>query len=269
KVAEASAEQLQSIGDKAPGWIGGSEADGTRTVRVAEYFYVKHEQKELVFVNGQKVFKDELPTGTVVPPGTPSRLVDKRNVMWALINAEEVIEEEDWQGRYIPNIPVLGKEYNVDGDRGFKGVVSNSKDAQRSYNYMRSAQVEAVGLAPKAPWIMAEGQDEGYEAMWDQSNPKNYTRLKSKPVDFMGKPAPPPQRNVAEPAIQAISMAVSAAAEDIKSTTGRFDPSLGRVRSGESGKAIGMLKESGEATTSNYLENLTSISMHYEAKVIL
>ena len=270
KLNSISAEELESIGNKVPGWIGGSDTDGSRTIRVAEYFYVVFEKRELVFVAGAgKTWLDELPEDFAPPPDAKIRKVDVRKVKWCVINAEEVLEEQDWDGRYIPIIPVIGKEYNVGGDRCWKGVISNSKDAQRSYNYMRSAQVEAVGLAPKAPWIMAEGQDEGYEAMWDQSNTRNYTRLKYKPIDFMGKPLPPPQRNVAEPAIQAISMAVNMANEDIKSTTGRFDPSLGKNRADQSGKAINLLKESGEATTSNYLENLTSISMHYEAKVVL
>jgi hypothetical protein len=270
KLNGISAEELESIGNKVPGWIGSTEEEGSRTIRIAEYFYFDHEDRDLVFVPGSgKMWADKIPKHMSLPPTAVIRTIDIRHLKWCVINCEEVLEEEDRDGRYIPIIPVIGKEYNVGGDRSWKGVISNSKDAQRSYNYMRSAQVEAVGLAPKAPWIMAEGQDEGYETMWDQSNTKNYTRLKYKPVDFMGKPVAPPQRNVAEPAIQAISMAVSAAAEDIKSTTGRFDPSLGRVRADQSGKAIGMLKESGEATTSNYLENLTSISMHYEAKVIL
>jgi hypothetical protein len=270
KLNGISAEELESIGNKVPGWIGTTEEEGSKTIRIAEHFYVEHEDRELVFVPGQgKAWRDELPEKMPLPPNAVIRKIDVRRVRWCVVNAEEVLEEADWDGRFIPIIPVIGKEYNVDGDRCWKGVISNSKDAQRSYNYMRSAQVEAVGLAPKAPWIMAEGQDEGYETMWDQSNTKNYTRLKYKPVDFMGKPIPPPQRNVAEPAIQAISMAVNMASEDIKSTTGRFDPSLGRNRADQSGKAINLLKESGEATTSNYLENLTSISMHYEAKVIL
>jgi hypothetical protein len=268
-VTSMSAEDLESLGNRVPSWIGGSDTEGNRTIRVAEYFYVEHEKRTLVFMPGQgKVWLDEL-LSDELPPGTKTREVDVRSVKWCVVNAEEVLEEADWPGRYIPIIPVIGKEFNVGGERCWKGVISNSKDAQRSYNYMRSAQVEAVGLAPKAPWIMAEGQDEGYEAMWDQSNVRNYTRLKYKPVDFMGKPLPPPQRNVAEPAIQAISMAVNMANEDIKSTTGRFDPSLGKNRADQSGKAINLLKESGESTTSNYLENLTSISMHYEAKVIL
>ena len=34
----------------------------------------------------------------------------------------------------------------------------DARDPQRMYNYMVSAQVEAIALAPKAPFIAAEGQ---------------------------------------------------------------------------------------------------------------
>lgn len=267
KMANFTEDQLSSTLNRMPGWVAGEES--ARLIRIAEFFYVEIETRARYYIPGVGYkWADEL-KGVTPDPAWRKRDVEIRNVKWCIVNCEEVLEEEDWDGRYIPIIPVIGKEYNIDGDRCFKGIVSNSKDAQRSYNYMRSAQVEAVGLAPKAPYIMAEGQDEGYEAMWDQLNTKNYTRLKYKPLDYEGHLLPPPQRNVAEPAIQAISMAVNMADNDIKATTGRFDPSLGRARADQSGKAINLLKEAGENTTGNYLENLTSISMRYEAKVVL
>lgn len=268
RMANFTEDQLSSTLNQMPGWVSGEES--ARLVRVAEFFYVETKNRDRYFIPdvGYK-WGDELGDNYTLPEGHRKRDVETRSVKWCVLNCEEVLEEQEWDGRYIPIIPVIGKEYYIDGDRCFKGIVSNSKDAQRSYNYMRSAQVEAVGLAPKAPYIMAEGQDEGYEAMWDTLNTKNYTRLKYKPVDFEGHLVEAPKRNVAEPAIQAISMAVNMADNDIKATTGRFDPSLGRARADQSGKAINLLKEAGENTTGNYLENLTSISMRYEAKVIL
>lgn len=260
-----SADELTSLTDRAPGWL---EAD---SIRVAEYFYIEHESRELLYIpsTGAKLFADEWPDGTPIPPEVKRRKVDQRTVRWCVINADTVLDEQEWLGRYIPIVPVTGKEYIVDGDRCWKGMVSNAKDAQRSYNYMRSAQVEAVGLAPKAPWIMAEGQDEGYERMWDAANTRNFPRLLYKPTSFEGNQVPPPQRNVAEPAIQAISLAVREAEADIKATTGRFDPSLGQVSGERSGRAIKELKQQGENSSSNYLENLASISMLHEARILL
>ncbi len=262
KLAGCSAGELQSMGDKAPDWVGDT------TYRIAEYFRIVHEDRWLVMgPDGQRVLLDK---GEEPPDkDVPQRKVDYKQVEWYVINACEVLDEEEWDGRYIPIVPVIGKEYNVNGDRCFKGVISNSKDGQRSYNYMRSAQVEAVGLAPKAPWVLYEGQDEGYEQMWAQANTRNFPYLKVKPTSFQGQVLPLPQRNTAEPAIQAISLAVSMADQDIKATTGRFDPSLGNFSSERSGKAIQRMQQQGEQSSSNYLDNLATISMRYEALVLL
>lgn len=269
-MAHLSAEELQSIVDVSPGWVtdGGS---GVGTIRVAEYFYVEWE-KRILIANPDTGKNELLPKGAPRPDaGIAWRIVDKRQVKWCVINAIEVLDEEDWEGRYIPIIPVVGKEYVVDGVSCWKGVVSNAKDAQRLYNYARSSQALRSGLESLAPWVMAEGQDEGYEAMWDESNTRAFTRLKYKPTTFEGHLLPPPQRNDLSSTNLSASMLMAREADlDIQATTGRFNPSLGKQDSTQrSGKAIAKLQQQGEQGSSNYLENLAYISMVYEGKVLL
>ncbi len=261
--------ELQSLTDTAPGWL------TDETIRVAEYFYLRHTEKRPLPMDlraqvGAEYLED------VTDEGLRARLeslagapVDTTAVWWCVIDALGVLKEQEWPGRHIPVVPVIGKEYNVNGERVYKGIVSNSKDAQRSYNVMRSAQVEAVGLAPKSPFIAAEGQVEGYEQTWAQANIRNYSYLPYKPVALGDHLVPPPARNTAEPAIQAISQAVREAENDIKATTGLFDPSLGNFSQERSGKALEAMQQQGQMGTSNYLDNLASISMHYEAKCLL
>jgi hypothetical protein len=124
KVALADADELTSIGDEHAEWIG--NGDEGCTIRVAEYFYVEHHEEK-----------------------RGKRTVDRRVVQWRKINAVEVLDEEEWIGKHIPLVPVIGKEYNLNGVRSWTGVIRPAMDAQRSYNVMRSAQVEAVGLAPR------------------------------------------------------------------------------------------------------------------------
>lgn len=273
ELSVSDTEQLKSIGDAAPGWVGG-DTEGTRTFRVAEYFYVEHESRTLVHVRGQGTFwldtlsADSQTTVLSLPKTQVKRRdVDIRKVKWCVITAADVLDEEDWEGRYIPVIPVIGKEYNIGGKRRWKGIVNNSKDAQRSYNYMRSKQIEAIGLSSLAPWVMAEGQDANYEHMWDQANTTAYTRLIYTPKMFDGELAPPPHRDVAEPPVQAITLAAHEADGDIKATMGRYDPSLGRPGAERSGKAIKELKMQGETGTSNYTENF-ALALTYEGKVL-
>jgi hypothetical protein len=145
-----------------------------------------------------------------------------------------------------------------------------SKDPQRSFNYMRSAQVEAVGLAPRAPWVAAVGQIEKFKNIWDTANTKAWSVLPYEPKGVDGRLVPPPTRNVAEPAIQAITIGVREADNDLKSTTNTFDPSLGNMDgANRSGKAILALQSSSDLSKSNYLEQLANVSMVHEGRILL
>lgn len=277
-----SSGELEALGDAVPGWVGGEE--DSRTVRVAEYFYVEHTNRGLFDVRGIGVlWQDELPTDMqgwaaqiMASDGDPTkdariaqyRAVDERIVKWAVITANEVLDEEEWDGEYIPIIPVIGKEYNVNGDRCFKGVISNSKDSQRMFNYMSSGAAEASGLLSRAPWVMAEGQDEGYKAMWNDPTPYRY--LVYKPTTFEGELVPAPQRNFGTVDLAAFAQLRQDADMDIQATTARFNNSLGRQNSpNQSGKLAQQLIQQGESSTSTYLENLAQISMTHEARVVL
>lgn len=261
-------EEFQGLGDEAQGWMRG---DGEqRTIRVAEYFYVETTRRTLILTEaGYQGFEDDRPpndTSAIVN----TRTIDTRHVKWCKLTAIEVLEEAEWDGRYIPVIPVIGREAFLEGKRLFRGIVRKAKDAQRSYNYMRSKQVEAVGLAPLAPYVMAEGQNEGREDMWANANTVAYSALVYKPTTVGGTLAPPPARNVVEPAIQAITLAAHEADNDIKATTGYSDPSLGKSNPADrSGRAIQALQRQSETGSSHFLDNLASISMTYEGKVLL
>src|SRR5215510_2856896 len=277
KLAHYDESELNALGAEAPKWVNAEKE--SRVYRIAEYFWVEKKKRLLIVVDpmpllpeGYTGFEDELPEGLDVKllAIVQKRTAEERIVHWMKINAVEVLEETIWDGRYIPIVPVVGREYNVNGERSFKGIVHNAIDAHRSYNYMRSAQVEAIGLAPRAPFIMAEGQDEGYEDMWANANTVNYPALKYRPITLLGMPVPPPQRNVTEPAIQAITMAAQAADEDIKATTGVGDPSLGLMTpSDRSARAIKALQQQSEAGNSNYMDNLANISMTLEGKILV
>lgn len=267
---KAGEDVLRGIGDNSPGWISFDDAGRLKAVRRAEYWRVVYTEKTLLRTDtGWIGFEEDRPkkgSGKV----TDKRTVRKRTVKWVKMTASEVLESEDWEGRYIPIVQVVGREYNVNGERIYKGMISNGKDAQRSYNYMRSKQVEAVGLAPIAPYTMVEGQDEGYEEMWANANVMPFARLIYKPIGIAGQPAPPPQRTSASTDISAITLAAHAASEDIDSITGFSDPSRGRSNPADrSGRAIQALQQRTDQGVSDYLDNLTQISMVHEGRILL
>lgn len=278
-IAKMSDDELRGLGDDCPKWVQFGD-DGKPLVRVAEYFYVERTKQTICLYKLENGDEKSFPTDGEIPPGaqkvldqsgTPiEREQEVRKVKWAKLTASEILEEQDWPGRYIPIVPVIGMEANVNGERRWTGLVRPARDAQVSYNVMRSAQVETIGLATKAPYIGYMETIEGFEDWWAQANVRNFPMLPVKFVrDAAGHPLPIPQRQVAEPAIQAITLAAHEADNDVKATTAIFDPSLGNMDPNErSGKAIMALQKQAETGTASYLDNLASMSMIYEGKIL-
>mgnify|MGYP005816009147 CR=1 FL=1 len=242
-------------------------------IRVAEYFYVEEVREAMVLLllpDGSRVREKrsslsgteskDLPSGVTI---VAERETTTRRVRWALINAVEILEgNEDlssgaeWPGKYLPLVPVTGDEININGVKDYRGIVRDAKDPQRMYNYWVSAQTEMIALAPRAPFIAAEGQMEGHEHKWNTANIRNYPYLEYKPKTVSGQLAPPPQRQSWEPPIQAMTAAIIQSDQDLKATGGFNDASLGVRGPQESGKAIRSRQQQDEMANSHYLDNL-------------
>ncbi len=106
-------------------------------------------------------------------------------------------------------------------------------------------------MAPRAPWIGAEGQFEGHEREWRTANTQNHAYLEYKSTsNSSGQPVPPPTRNTFEPPVQAIMSSSAQSAQDIMQTTGIFQASLGEKSNEISGTAI--QRRVRQAETSNF-----------------
>jgi len=243
---------LTSINDwtsvsTSPGWI---QDD---SVRIAEYFYKEYVEKRLVMLKtGEIGFSDKKGLEVLT-----ERMVRIPVVHWCKTNGLEILESTIWPGDFIPIVPVYGDEVIVNGKRGFESIYRHAKDSQRMYNYWATAETEMIALAPKAPWIGAEGQFEGLESKWQQANTKSFAYLEYRPVSLAGIAAPPPQRNIQEPPISAITVARQHASEDIKATTGIYDAGMGASGNERSGKAIMARAHQGQVSNFHFLDNFT------------
>lgn len=251
KLACCDSGELVGIGDNPATkvWISNAGDETNCTVRIAEYFHIDEQE--------------------TAPAEGMTRPRVERTVKWCKMNAVETLKEGEFPGRYIPVVPVIADEFNVDGKRVWQGIVRSAKDGNRVYNYEQTSTVEATAFASKAPWIIAEGQLEGHENEWNQANIRALPYLSYKQSSFGGTPAPPPQRDVAEPPIQAMLLTANEAKENVKTTTGIFDPGLGQLSPSErSGKAILALQKQSEMGSSGYLDNLASMSLALEGKIL-
>ena len=232
------------------------------TVRIAEYFYIEHQKKKLNLYPDNMTAFDGTPMDKQLKAmfGKPlkSRTSEHRQVKWLKTNGFEVLEERDWAGKWIPVIRVVGNEFEVDGQLYISGLVRNAKDAQRMYNYWVSQEAEMLALAPKAPFIGYGGQFEGYETNWKTANTNNWPYLEVNPdvTDGAGNPLPLPERAQPPMAQTGLIQAKMGAGEDIKSTTGQYDSSIGATSNERTGRAILARQNQGDTSTYHYVDNL-------------
>lgn len=244
------------FGEDYRNWIGSEE------VRIAEYFEIKNEKRTLVeLINGHVGWKDELAEGH-------QQILEERDsdwptLWWYKLTATDILDKREWPGRWIPIIKVIGNEIDIEGKVRLSGLIRAAKQPQMLYNYNRTLAVELSSLQPKAPFIVAEGQIEGYEQVWKTANVKNNPYLPYRPVDLNGRPVPPPQRQPFQGPPAAVLAEVSAAEQDMIGTTGiRFSATLSERMYDESGRALKELRERGELGSFHYIDNLARSLRH-------
>lgn len=237
-------------------------------VRVAQYFWIDYiDDYALMLSNGKLVYendvidilddleRDEGIHVAIGSDGKPMRKAVKRPVcMWQKMTADEILEGPlELPFSAIPIFPVLGEEVITDGKIAYESAFRHAKDAQRSYNYWRTAATETVALAPKAPWVGSERQFEGHEDEFEEANRKNLPYISYKHVDNI----PPPQRSMpAMPAAAELQNAIQDGV-DMQTIIGLHDASLGREGNEKSGKAIIARQNAGATSTFQFPDNLS------------
>ena len=238
------------------GWL----EDGL--VRVAEWW--KRREVPAIIVklsNGMIVpaekLDDEEFAGLLEAQGITE--VDRRptrtmKVTQHLMNGCEILETNEWAGKYIPIVPVYGDEVIIDGRRHLFSMIHVAKDAQRMLNYWRTVSTELVALAPKAPFIGPVGAF-ATDPNWNTANTQNHPFLEYDPVQEAGG-APPQRQPFAGPPAGALQEALNAS-DDMKSTMGLYDASLGAQSNETSGRAILARQREGDTSTFNFTDNLS------------
>ena len=244
------------------------------TIRIADYYYIDYDRATLNLYPGNATAFDGTPEDkdlrTIYGKPKRSREADRPRVRYCKINGYEILEQNEWAGKWIPVVRIVGNEFEVDGRLYVSGLVRNAKDAQRMYNYWVSQEAEMLALAPKAPFIGYGGQFEGYEEKWKTANTTNWPYLEVNPdvTDGQGSALPLPQRAQPPMASSGLLQAKSGASEDIKSTTGQYNASLGQGGNERSGKAIMARQREGDVGTYHYGDNLTRGVRHIARQLV-
>jgi hypothetical protein len=164
-------------------------------------------------------------------------------------------------------VPVYGVNIVVDGKRLKFGAVRFAKDPQRMVNYWQTCVTESVALAAKAKFMLAAGQDEGFESEWAQANRNAKPLLHYNLLDVDGKPAPPPIRLAPEPPPEGAMVAAMGASQNLARVLGIFDPQMHNAQR-KSDRTINAEAQQAEITNYHFYDNFTR-SLKHTARIEL
>lgn len=245
---------------------------GDNFTKVAEYWVKEPVTKEIALLSDGRVIDidedgaalDELAEQGVTVLKT--RKTKSHEVKMYLMDGSGIIEgPKKWAGKYIPLIPMYGRQAHIEGQTYTRGIVRFAKDANRIYNYETSAIVETNALTPKDPIWYTPAQAKGHELKY-----KNFTTQNSPFMPYNPDPKTPgaPQRGGA-PAVQGASLQIlQQATMDLYHVTNMQPPSLGANPELKSGKAIQAQERLGDRGSFIFTDNLVK-SQEYTADILI
>lgn len=228
-------------------------------VCVLEYWWKEPQNRELwQLSNGAVTFSDDagLSEEELASVGitiAKRRKVESHRVMCALSNGHEFLSEPvEFPSKFIPIVPCWGFLDLVNGEEHFAGVVRFNRDSQRLHNLHKTAAIEAVAKAPKAPFITKPSYIKGFEQMWQESNAED------RPFLLVAEEATgvPVRAGQAELPVALLQLA-SLDNEDMRAQTGQFAANLGAPSNESSGRAIVLRRAQGATATFNYIDGLS------------
>jgi hypothetical protein len=227
----------------------GSAAKDDDEIMIAEYFCKEMVKRDIVQLrNGETAdFAEGLDY-------TSKRTVSKIKITRSKLSGDDELETTTFPGKYIPIVPVYGKEAWEDGKRRLQSLISKVKPGARLHNTWASIETDMLMKASRSPVTAAEGS---YERHIDAyRNPDKYPVLPYTAYDSKGQLLPPPQRLDPFPIPTGVVNARRESVDDIKAAMGIFNASLGLQSNETSGVAIARRQQQGDSATFHYGDNL-------------
>lgn len=242
--------------------------DDEDLIRIAEFWHVDEVSEKLLMLSDGSVLTEDEYLKPHPEIGIPLKdiLADlgvvvarerksSKRVVKQYICGSEIIETNDWAGKWIPIVPVFGDEVFCNGKRYLKSLIRDAKDSQQNFNYWRSGATEAVALGPKTPFIGPSGAFDSAAGKWATANVKNHPY-----IEYDGGIAPQRQPFVGVPA--GMLQEAMNASDDMKAIIGIYDASLGARSNETSGKAIMARQREGDVSTFHFIDNLAKSIAH-------
>lgn len=203
-----------------------------------------------------------------------SREVDVPLVEQVLTNGVEILETNDWAGKYIPFVACLGRVLYLSDTGKQRRVIGSmvrlARDPQMLYAFIVTNEAESFGMAPKFPYFVYEGQlDQKNLDLLNNSNKAPVAVIEVKPqIEGIGgdQPVPFPARNPYDPPAAAYEIAKESARRMIQAAMAQTPlPTAAQRQNQKSGKALQKIDEIGQRGsyhfTDHYLDMIQQVGV--------
>jgi len=219
-------------------------------VVIAEYFAMEKEKVEIGLLPNRVI--EEVREGVEY---LQTRFIEKKRIKRYLLSGQDVLDEGEFAGEYIPIIPVFGEEVWIEGKRKSYSLLRKAKQAQVRYNYWISIEMDIFKNIPKASIIAEAGTTEDFAE--DYQNPDKASVLRYKATNLNGERANAPQLLQMQSVSPTVFQASKQSASDVQAAMGLYGASIGQRTNETSGVAIQARKQEGDTGTFHFQDNLS------------
>lgn len=242
-------------------------------IRVCDYYWrkpikvtlVESPDMEVIGPDGEvqvmpgkiKEIPGEMSDDVELPEGFQRRVETRYKVYHSVIDGWEEKRKTELIDERIPIFNVFGSVFQVEDKLKLTGLIRNAISSQITVNLNEAIIKERIQMMPLSPWLMAAGQQEGYEKMYQEANTAPMAlMLYNATTNATGSAVlPPPQRQPYDAQIGELMAAKAAAVDSMKATMGMFDASLGARSNEVSGKAIDARRAEADSTNFHFVAN--------------
>lgn len=227
-------------------------------VRIGEYWWKEPAVKRLFLLQSGKTVdaKDFDGAGPVADPVIKEREVKCHKIMMTIVGGGDSVLEKptEWAGKYFPFVVAFGEYLVIEGKVEWQGLTRDGVDAQQGFNAAMTSCVETINQAPQSKYWATAEQAKGHIDKWNVAHKENLPFLL---YNADAKAPGPPQRMGSPDVPVALIQLSQIMSDNVKSTTGVFDASVGAVSNETSGRAIAARQQQGEIANFNYQDNMS------------
>lgn len=235
-----------------------------REDEVPELIYYRREAqvKHRYFKEGG--YTDEKEELKEKPEDSTYRKVRENSVKICHFVGEKYINSTDLDIEFIPVIPVKGEVKYTDDKIIYNGLIDELEVPQMITNFYSNKEFELAGSSPLAQFVMAAGQDEGFEEEWRTNNVKPHARLRYNPTAGPdGLMLPPPTRIDNTAQTQGVIGSKVQSVNDMAGVVSMPDEVFGVSEyAGQSAQSVLLRQNAAEIPNADFQDNFEKSMLH-------